>query len=273
MFQPMLPASGLGGLKFLQDTYDSQLENFTRNPQHARDVDRVRETLSEPIELETLLEDPQLLRVTMTSFGLAGEEWKQGFIEKALTEATDPDSTFLSRLNNPGYTAFAEVFAPAEDGMISLTPEQIDQVVQDYDTRSFEIAVGEIDDDMRLSLNFESRIGDVVNSVESEEARIYSILGDVPIRTVLETALGLPADVQKLPIEQQASVFQDKLSSVFGITDLSQLAERGNIQAINERFHALNSLNSGGGSTGSADIALSLLSSTGAENLFLSSFS
>lgn len=276
MFQPMIPLSGLGGLKFLQATYDRQLESFTANPQHARDVEALREKLSQPIELDELLDDRQLLRVALTAFGLAGEEWKRGFIEKALTEASDPDSTFLRRLNNPAYSDFADVFAP-ENGKITLTPAQIDQVVADYDRSAFELAVGAVDDDMRLSLNFESRISGLIDTVASEEAGIFRVLGDVPIRTVLETALGLPDDVRKLPIDSQAEIFREKLSQVFGVADLADLTQPENIQSVIERYHALKGLKGEQAASGSASIALSLLSSTGlgslaSQNLFLSRF-
>ena len=271
----MIPLGGLGGLKFLQDTYDRQLDSFTRNPQHARDVEQVRAKLEQPMSLDDLLDDRQLLRVAMTAFGLDGEEWKRGFIEKALTEATDPESTFLRRLNNPAYTAFAEVFAPG-NGTIALSPEQVGSVLRDYDKRSFELAVGDIDGDMRLSLNFQERIGGLVGGVASAEARMFRILGDVPIRTVLETALGLPSDVRKLPIEQQADIFSDKMNAVFGISDLSDLANPKQVQSVIERFHALGSLGTQSAGAGSASIALSLLTSPGlgaraSQNLFLAS--
>ncbi len=262
MFQPFIPLNGLGGLKFLQATFDRQMESFTRDPQHARDVEQLREKLARPIDLETFLDDRQLLRVSLTSHGLAGEEWKRGFIEKVLNEASDPDSNFLQRLNNPAYTAFAETFAPT-DGTISLTPDQIDEIVRDFDRRSFEVAVGDVDSDLRLSLNFEGRIGELLEGTTSEDAGLFRILGDVPIRTVLETALGLPDDLRRLPIDQQASVLKDRLFDRFNISDLSQLAQPEIIQSVVERFHALRGLSNGTVSSGSANIALTILSGSG----------
>lgn len=274
MFQPVIPFNGLGGLKFLQDTYDRQLGSFTQNPQHARDVTQFREKLALPISLNSFLENQQLLRTAMTSFGLAGEEWKRGFIEKALTEATNPDSTFLQRLNNPAYSAFAAVFAP-QDGQISLTAETIDQVVLDFDKRSFELAVGQVDEDMRLSLNFEARIDELVNGVTSEEAGLFRILGDVPVRSVLETALGLPSQIRKLPIDQQSSVLRQKLTDVLGISSLSDLGSADQTAAVIKRFHALSSIDQASSSVTSGSVALTLLSTpglggVGAANLFFS---
>jgi hypothetical protein len=101
MFQPVIPLTGNSGWKFLEATYDRQLESHSKSPQVRLDRDYLTEKFSEPVAVEDLLKDKRLLRVALTAFDLGGEEWKGGFIRKVLEEVVDPESSFLARLNNP----------------------------------------------------------------------------------------------------------------------------------------------------------------------------
>ncbi|MFN7101297.1 MAG: DUF1217 domain-containing protein [Pseudorhizobium sp.] len=258
MFQPVIPLTGNGGWKFLQSTYDRQLQSHSDSPQIKSDRAYLMEKFSKPVELDALLKDNRLLRVAMTAFDLGGEEWKRGFISKALTEAADPESTFLARLNNAQYTAFAKAFTPV-DGKISIEPEALEAIGDAFEAASFETAVGEVDDSMRLALNYQSDISRVIGEGSSEEAMLYRILGDVPVRTVLETATGLPTSIRALSVEQQAEMLKGALQRSFGINDVKELATEGKVEKVIQRFHALQSISEGASTYSSASNALTLL--------------
>ncbi|PHR76328.1 DUF1217 domain-containing protein [Henriciella sp.] len=275
MVQPAIPMSGLAGWSFLQTTYSRQLETFSDSASVKNDRAYMSEKLSSPISLDDFMSDRRLLRVTMTAFDLAGEEWKGGFIRKALEEAANPDSTFLKRLNNPAYTKFAETFA-FKDGTLSLDVEKIDQLGEDFETAAFRIAVGDVDENMRLSLNYQQKIVDIAGTGASNDAIAYRILGNVPVKTVLEKALNLPSDLSKQPIEKQAEMLRDKLSSAFGISDLGDLVMPDNVDAVIRRFHVMETVNNGPSALTPGYTALTLLGggqgfgSIASQNLFLS---
>lgn len=275
MVQPAIPMSGLAGWSFLQTTYSRQLETFSDSASVKNDRAYMSEKLSSPISLDDFMSDRRLLRVTMTAFDLAGEEWKGGFIRKALEEAVNPDSTFLKRLNNPAYTKFAETFA-FKDGTLSLDAEKIDQLGEDFETAAFRIAVGDVDENMRLSLNYQQKIVDIAGTGASNDAIAYRILGNVPVKTVLEKALNLPSDLSKQPIEKQAEMLRDKLSSAFGISDLGDLVMPDNVDAVIRRFHVMETVNNGPSALTPGYTALTLLGggqgfgSIASQNLFLS---
>ncbi|WP_348764513.1 DUF1217 domain-containing protein [uncultured Henriciella sp.] len=275
MVQPAIPMSGLAGWSFLQTTYSRQLETFSDSASVKNDRAYMSEKLSKPISLDDFMADRRLLRVTMTAFDLAGEEWKGGFIRKALEEAANPDSTFLKRLNNPAYTKFAETFA-FKDGTLSLDAEKIDQLGEDFETAAFRIAVGDVDENMRLSLNYQQKIVDIAGTGASNDAIAYRILGNVPVKTVLEKALNLPSDLSKQPIEKQAEMLRDKLSSSFGISDLGDLVMPDNVDAVIRRFHVMETVNNGPSALTPGYTALTLLGggqgfgSIASQNLFLS---
>lgn len=250
--------SGNTGWKFLQSTYDRQLQTLSNTPQVKADRAYLSEKLAKPITTDAFLNDKRLMRVALTAFDLGGEEWKRGFISKVLKEAADPQSTFLARLNNPKYTAFAEAFKP-KNGQITITPKALEGIAAAFNQSSFETAVGDVDDSMRLALNYQSDIKGLMGKGSSEAAILYRLLGNVPVRTVLETAINLPSDVRKLPIEKQAELLKDGLQKRLGIKDVKDLASPEKVEQVIKRFHALQEINSGASSSSSAANALTLL--------------
>jgi hypothetical protein len=273
MFQPAIPLSGIGGWKFLQATYTRQLESFTESPQIRNDRDYMLDKFSSSMSVEDFLKDKRLVRVTMTAFGLSGEEWKTGFIRKALDEVGDPESTFLPRLNNTKYTEFAETLFPI-DGKILLSSNQRAKIAVNYEAAAFQTAVGEVNDTMRLALNYQSEISTMVGSDSSDKAILYRILGDVPTRTVMETAFNLPDGISNLDLDRQADILKERITSVLGISDMSDLSTTAVTEKMIERFLAMDTIENGSTSYSSASAALTLLSngvgSQASENLFLS---
>ncbi|WP_084395915.1 DUF1217 domain-containing protein [Henriciella aquimarina] len=275
MFQPAIPMTGYGGWKFLQTTYARQFETFSDSPAIKNDREYFTGKMSKPMAMEDFLSDKRLLRISLTAFDLEGEEWKGGFIRKVMEEANDAESSFLTRLNNPDYTKFSKAF-PVQDGKITLTPEAVSDIGDNFESAAFRSAVGNVDNNMRLSLNYQNKIVEIAGSGASEEAILYRILGNVPVKNVLETALNLPSEMGKLDIEQQADILRDKLQSHLGITDVSQLASLDKVDDALKRFHAMNSINSGPSPTTPGYAALTLLrgadgfGNMASQNLFLS---
>ncbi|HAE25987.1 MAG TPA: flagellar protein [Hyphomonas adhaerens] len=273
MFQPAIPLSGIGGWKFLQATYSRQLESFTDSPQVRNDRDYMLDKLSQTMSVDDFMADRRLLRVTMTAFGLGGEEWKGGFIRKALEEVGDPESTFLPRLNNPKYTKFAEALSPI-DGKIITSSSQRAKMAVNFEAESFRTAVGDVDDSMRLALNYQSEIAEIAGKESSDKAILYRILGDVPVRTVMQTAFNLPDGLSSLDLDRQADIFKEKIQSVLGVSDLSDLGTPEVTEKMIHRFLAMETIENGSTSYSSASAALTLLSngvgSQASQNLFLS---
>ena len=191
-----------------------------------------------------------------------------------LTEVADPESTFLARLNNSKYTAFANALKPIS-GTIYFSPEEVAGIAENFERSSFKAAVGEVDDNMRLSLNYKTEIQKIAGTGSSDEAILYRMLGDVPTRTVLEGATNLPSDIGKLPIERQAVILKEALQRTFGIREMSELTSTESVDRVIQRFHAMQSIADGMANYSSASAALTLLGgnglgSQGSANLFLS---
>tara|TARA_R100000935_G_scaffold25190_1_gene44924 strand:- start:487 stop:1329 length:843 start_codon:yes stop_codon:yes gene_type:complete len=275
VYQPVIPLTGYGGWKFLESTFDKQLEGFTDSTSVKNDRQYFQDKMSSPIAMEDFLSDKRLLRVSLTAFDLGGEEWKVGFIRHVMEEKADPESNFLTRLNNQAYTNFANTFA-VTDGKISLSADAIATLSDDFELASFRSAVGDVDNNMKLSLNYKAKIGELVREESSDSANLYRILGDVPVRTVLETALNLPSSWQKLDVDQQADILKERMLSVFSISNVTDLTNEDVMDKVIQRFHTMDSIANGQSSLSSGSVALTLLNnaagfgSTASQNLFLS---
>ena len=190
----------------------------------------------------------------------------------------DPESTFLQRLNNTQYTNFAKSLEPA-DGFINLLSSEIDTIAARFAAESFELAIGSQNDSMRLALNFRDGIGEVVTEDSTDEAVLFKLLGSEPIRAVLDTALGIPADLAQLDIDRQAEYLNDRLKSQFGISNVQELKDPEVVEQVLKRFQILAGINQNFAATSSASTALVLLGNAAAgfgavasQNLFLSGF-
>ena len=277
-FQPVIPLSGFAGWNFLQSTYDKQLETYSQAPQIQRDMEYFKEKFAQSLPVEDFLSDPRLRRITTTAFGLNGEEWKTGYIRNILEEVQDPESSFLERLNNPQYTSFAKALEPA-NGNINLLSSEIDEIAARYAAESFEIAVGQQDESMRLSLNYQDSISELVTEDSTDQAILFKLLGSVPVRTVLQTALNIPTDINSLDIDRQADYLEERLKSQFGINSIQDLKDPETIEKVVQRYQVLEGINQVSTQLGSASTALVLLGNAAAgfgslasQNLFLSRF-
>ena len=262
MFRPIIPTGGLNGWQFLQSTYDRQLQSLSETASVRNETAYLKDKLSKPLTVEAFLNDPRLMRAALSAFDLGDEAWKRGFIRKVLTESSDPQSTFLARLNNSQYTRFAETFRPV-NGVIRISPSVSAGLAQRYEAAALETAVGEIDNSMRLALNYRSEIGNFAKAGASNETIAYRILGNVPLRTVLERALNLPAEMRKLPVEKQADMLRERLDSRMRITNLTELASGGKITQVINRYMAVESIDPGTGASSPASRASILLSGIG----------
>lgn len=261
VYTPAIPLSGLPGWRMLEATYDRQLEAYSSSSQITNDKEYFQTKMASPLSLEEFVDDPRLRRITMTAYGLAGEEWKRGFVQKVLTESALDSSDFLNRLNSNEYSDFGEAFKPV-DGQISLTETALLDISSKFETAAFAAAVGEVNDDMRLSLNFRDAIGSIAdNSGEgvTNETIAFRILGNKPIRAVFETALGLSSDIASLDVERQAQIIEEQIQSRFGISDLSELSNTEHVDRVLRDYHSIQSINNPASNNSSGAVALTLL--------------
>lgn len=261
-FQPVVPLSGYVGWRFLERTLESQQSAFAESQPVSRATDYFRENIGNVLTADDLVNDRRLLSVALGAFGLDDDINNKAFIRRILADGTTSDDALSNRLADKRYQEFSKAFGFG-DGIVPRTVFSSfpDTIINKYETQQFQRAVGDQNNDLRLALNVSSGLSDIVDSTSSVNAQWYSIMGNVPLRTVFQTALGLPSGLESVDLDQQLEVFKERARSIFGTEKLSELTtpeqEDKLIRLFLIRAEAANISSASGAST-----ALTLLQSS-----------
>jgi len=273
-FTPIIPATGLAGWNFLKSSQSTQTEIFNRSPDIQRDIDYFAENFSSVNSLDDFMSDRRLLKVTLGAFGLSEEINKGAFVRKILEEGTASNEAFAVRLNNPDYLDLANLLVVAGDGSLSISADSADQIIQQYKTETFEVEVGNVNNSMRLALNFEREIAALASDGLTENAGWFKAMASVPVRTVLEGAFNLPEGFSQLDLDRQKEILADKAQSLYDGKTIEIFNDPEIIENTIRRFLLRQQIETGPTASTPGYAAISILNgglgSSGITNLLLS---
>ena len=259
-----VPFGGVAGYALLQRRMDDNLALVARSPQVTRDLDYFRENIRNADSPEALMSDYRLARVVLTAYGLGSEIGKKAFVERIMAEGTDDPASFANRLRDPRYQALARGVGFGNiGGSRTLFNTFREEIEQGFLRQTLEEAVGANDADLRLALNFQRRIGAIANGSAVESAGWFQIMGELPLRRVVEGAFGLPASFGLIDLDRQRQVLTQRTQALFGGNGSpAAFAEPDNAEKLVRRFLALSQASGGSSATGTlpASGALTLLS-------------
>lgn len=237
-FTPTIPMGGLAGWRFLERTGEMQRAAFNKGPMLEREAAYFTENIGKITSAEELVRDRQLLKVALGAFGLEGEIDKKFFIRKVLeSDPLDPKS-MANRLSDPAFGKLAKAFGFGDMlGPKTAREGFAEAIAAQYRARQFESAVGEVDNSMRLAMNFRREIAEVAASA-SDGAGWFTILGSKPLREVVQTALGLPQEFGQIDIDRQRDMIRDRMGTAFGDLSVAFFKEPENVEKMIERFLA-----------------------------------
>jgi hypothetical protein len=255
-----LPLTGYAGWKLLQRTMPAQQAALAAQPQVQRDEAYFRQKIGGITTAGQLVSDRRLLKVALEAFGLGADIDNRYFIRKVLEGGTLSTGSLANKLTDKSYQKFAAAFG---FGDFSTPRTQLstfaDEILGAYRTRSFETAVGEQDDDMRLALHAQRELQTLAARSSSESTKWYTILGDAPLREVFETALGLPKAFANLDVDQQLSMIRQKARAQLGSDSVGQFTDAGATDKLVRRFLTRAQIAGFAASSSPAQVALTLL--------------
>ncbi|MCP3969234.1 MAG: DUF1217 domain-containing protein [Rhodobacteraceae bacterium] len=269
-FQPVLPTGGYAGWSFLTNTRATQQEAFNASTQMTRDVAYFEENIASISSAEDLVADRRLLQVALGAFGLDEDINNKYFLQKVLEDGTLDADALGNRLSDKRYFEFAKAFGFGDFDtprtVLSDFPAEITAAFQD---RQFEIAVGDQNQDMRLAMGLDRALEDITGKDTTEDGRWFLVMGQPAVRQVFETALGLPASIGVLDLDQQLSAFRDKAAARFGSGEVAQFADADAREDLVRLFLLRSELQVGSGVSAGQSAALTLLqNSQGVDGLF-----
>jgi hypothetical protein len=257
-FAPVIPTGGYQGWTFLSRTLEAQRSAFLADPSIRRATAAFETKIAGVRTAADLVADRQLLDVALTAFGLESDIDARAFIEKVLSEGTLRDDAFATRLSDKRYAALARAFGFGDLGARTGLPGFAEEITARFEARRFEAAVGEVDDNLRRAMNLRQGLSDIFATVTSPDARWFAVMGDLPLRSVFEGALGLPKGIGKLDIDQQLDSFKTRFADVFGTEDLSALSDPAAQERL-IRLYLVRADAATGAATAPGAIALQLL--------------
>ena len=233
MYQPVVPTGGIAGWRFLERTLDTQREAFASSAVSQRSIDHFRERIGEVTTAEALVADRRLREVALAAFGLEADIDSIFYVRKILQDGTrDPDA-LANRIADRRYREFSAAFGFDEPGFPNtVTPGFADRIVARFTERSFEAAVGAVDDTMRVALNGRRELAEVGAGTQSNDGKWFTIMGTPPLRKLLEGALGLPQSFGAIDIDRQLAEFKRRAQATFGTSDVAKLAGEGTLSRM-----------------------------------------
>lgn len=264
-FNPVLPVSGYAGWAFLKKTMASQKAAFVKSPEIKRDEDYFRAKIGSIQTADQLVADRRLLTVALGAFGLDADINNKAFIRKVLTDGTLSAGSFANRLADKQYLKLSAAFGFGDFAVpATQVSDFADKIVSAYEARSFESAVGNQDGDLRLALNAQRELATLAGKSSSETVKWLTVMGNSPLKQVFQKALGLPANVSALGLDQQLSLFENRAQTTFGDKSLSQFTDPVKVESLIRRFLVRSQADAVISSVGSGAVALSLLQQTDA---------
>jgi hypothetical protein len=259
-FQPVLPLGGLAGWGFLKRTMERQQAVQQAAPVQKRDEAYFREKIGKIDTAEQLVSDKRLLRIALTAFGLEADVNSKAFIQKILEGGTLKEGSLANKLADKQYQKFSAAFGFGDFSVprtkISTFP---DEILTQFRARSFEAAVGVQNNTYRLALNAERELPILAARPISDTAKWYSLLGNAPMREVVQTALGLPKSFASIDLDQQVSVLKTRAEAAFGSSAISQFTDPAKMEGLIRRFMFRSEVQELGAGNSPASIALTLL--------------
>ena len=261
MFQPIVPLTGFVGWKFLERTMESQKTAFTESTQFKRDTDYFREKIASITTAEELVKDRRLLGVALGAFGLDDDIGNKAFIRKILEDGTNRNDALANRLSDSRYKKFAAAFGFGNFAPRTPLTGFADEILTRYETKQFQRAVGEQNNDLRLAMNLGSELADLSREETSNDIKWFSVMGNTPLRRVFETALGFPSSFGRIDVDQQRTAFKERAEAVFGTDRIADFTDPDLQDKLIRLYLIRAEANAGATGYSGASAALTLLAS------------
>lgn len=260
-FSAVVPTGGIVGWRFVQRTIDAQIDTLSSSPQISRDTKHFAENIGKVNNASDLVSDRRLLRVALSAFGLESDINNTFFIKKVLEDGTTSSGALSRKLSDDRYREFSAAFGlgPGEIGQ-TRNPGAMNRVIDRFYSQTFEVSVGETDENLRIALYGKRELTELAARETSEDTKWFSVMSLPALRSMFETALGLPKAFGQLDIDKQLEIFKDKTQAVTGDQSVSQFANPDARDQLIQRFLTRAQLTQNGGGYSPAANALALLS-------------
>ncbi len=237
MFSAVIPMGGYTGWTFLQKTASRQQTVLNKSPEMARDVDYFRSRIGKIRTADDLINDRRLLSVALTAFGLENDLNNKAFIRRVLSDGTQKETALSNRLADKRYLEFSKAFGFGDNAIPNtVLPSFVEQTISAYQTRKWEAAVGQSDNDMRLALNAQRELASLGGGGQTDDTKWLTVLGSPPLRSVFQGAFGLPPSFSSVDLDTQMATMRKRSAQLFGGSEITQFRDPAQVQKLIRLF-------------------------------------
>jgi hypothetical protein len=201
------------------------LSTTAKKPDVSRDTEYYLAHIGKVATIDDFLKDFRLFSYAMKALGLSDMIYAKAFMRKVLAEGTSDSKSFANKLSDPRFREFANTFNFASLGSRAThTNAAQGGTVSKYVQGVMEEDAGSQNEGVRLALYFTRKASSIRNP--------FSILADKALTQVVQTALGLPANISASNIDKQAAM----LSKLITFSDFQDPAK---VNKFAQRFAAM----------------------------------
>lgn len=267
-YTPVIPLSGYSGWVMLNKTMERQQTAFNSSSQNQNLEDYFREKIGTISSVDELINDRRLLTVALGAFGLDDDINNKAFIKKVLEEGTLDEESFANKLADKTYYNLSAAFGFGDyETPLSQGSGFADTILAQYETREFEIAVGDVNESYRVALAAERDLPELAGKSSSNNTKWYSVIGSESLSSFMRTALNLPEEISSLDVDQQLEIYKEKSKSLYGTDDLTTLIEGDGLEKLTKNYIVRAELVDGITSNTSTSPALTLLQSSSSTDI------
>ena len=141
----------------------------------------------------------------------------------------------------------------------------MNNIVFSNQTQSFEAAVGEQNESMRIALFAERELANIATDVKEDgeptsiNTKWYNVIGQPALQEMFQKMFNLPSSTLQLDIDRQLNIFKERSERFLGTDDLSVFADPERMEELTNRYLAQAQLADFQDSQSSASNALMLL--------------
>jgi len=205
--------TALAGFKPYVQNEPQKIADYTKTSQYQRDLTYFKSHIGKVKSVDELVKDPRLLNFILSAFNLQSDAQYPAKVKEILNSDLNDRTSYANSLIDPRYQQLAKEFNVHTNGMKSFSDQTvINDLISKYTTNTYEASLSDVNPALRSAAYFLRNIGSITDA--------YNILGDAVLRNVVTTALGLPAEVANLPVEDQRKLIMSKL-------DITKLETKG----------------------------------------------
>ena len=231
-FSPVLPMGGTAGWAFLKRTEAAQLAAFVRRPDLGRDEAYFRDRIGKVADAQALVADRRLLRITLEAFGLEADLDAKAFIARVLSDGTLKAGALATKLTDPRYREMSAAFGFDLAVPRSRLSDFPDRIMARWKERRFEAAVGAQHNGLRLAMTARRELAALARGSGGEDAKWFRVMGNAPLRAVVQGAFGLPDSFAALDIDRQLAMLKGKAQAALGQGTVTQFSEPAQVERL-----------------------------------------